>query len=42
MKKLWKRVKRKENWESKMGPDYFLLIFIGFLISGLGSAFGAW
>ena len=42
MRKLWRRVKRKENWESRMGPEYFLLIFIGFLISGLGSALGVW
>jgi hypothetical protein len=42
MKKLWKRVKRKENWESRMGTEYFVLIFLGFLISGLGSAFGWW
>ncbi len=42
MKKLWNLVKRKKNWESRMGTEYFVLVFIGFLISGLGSAFGFW
>ena len=42
MKKLWQRVKIKENWQSRMGPEYFFFIFLGFLISGLGSAFGIW
>ena len=32
---LWKRIKRKENWESRMGPEYFLLIFAGSVISGI-------
>ena len=32
---LWKRIKRKENWESRMGPEYFLLIFVGSVISGI-------
>lgn len=35
MKKIWKRLKRKENWESRMGPEYFLLIFVGSVISGI-------
>ena len=33
MKKIWKRLKRKENWESRMGPEYFLLIVLGSVIS---------
>ena len=32
---LWKRIKRKENWESRMGPEYFLLIFVGSVVSGI-------
>ena len=32
---LWKRIKRKENWETKMGPEYFLLIIVGSVISGV-------
>ena len=32
---LWKRIKRKENWESRMGPEYFLLIVAGSVISGI-------
>ena len=35
MKKIWKSLKRKENWESRMGPEYFLLIFVGSVISGI-------
>jgi len=42
MKKLWKILKRKENWESRMGPEYFFLVFIGFLLSGFGVILGAW
>ena len=32
---LWKRIKRKENWESRMGPEYFLLIFVGSVVAGI-------
>tara|TARA_R100001377_G_scaffold15142_1_gene7733 strand:- start:101 stop:298 length:198 start_codon:yes stop_codon:yes gene_type:complete len=35
MKKIWKRLKRKENWESRMGPEYFLLIVVGSIISAV-------
>jgi hypothetical protein len=39
LRKLWKRLCAKENWESRMGWEYFVLIFIGGLIAGLGSVF---
>ena len=32
LKKIWKRLARKENWESRMGSEYFLLLFIGSMI----------
>jgi hypothetical protein len=35
MKNLWKRIKRKENWESRMGLEHFLLIILGSVISGV-------
>jgi len=34
-RRIWNSVKRKENWESRMGWEYYALIFIGSLISGL-------
>ena len=33
--RIWNSVKRKENWESRMGWEYYALIFLGSLISGL-------
>ena len=39
LRKLWERLCAKENWESRMGWEYFVLIFIGSLIAGLGSLF---
>jgi hypothetical protein len=39
LRRLWKRLCAKENWESRMGWEYFVLIFIGSLIAGLGSLF---
>ena len=30
---LWKRIKRKENWESRMGPEYFMLVILGSVLS---------
>jgi hypothetical protein len=35
LRKLWALLARKENWESRMGPEYFVLIFLGSLIAGL-------
>jgi hypothetical protein len=37
MRKLWKNFTAKKHWESRMGWKYFLLIFIGSLIAGLGA-----
>jgi hypothetical protein len=37
LRKLWERLCAKENWESRMGWEYFVLIFIGSLIAGLVS-----
>ena len=37
--RIWNRVKQKENWESRMGWEYFVLIFIGSLIAGLSGLF---
>tara|TARA_R110000744_G_scaffold114600_3_gene214467 strand:+ start:1621 stop:1761 length:141 start_codon:yes stop_codon:yes gene_type:complete len=39
LRRLWKRLCAKENWESKMGWEYFVLIFIGSLIAGLSGLF---
>jgi len=39
LKRLWARLARKENWESKMGWEYFVLIFLGGLLAGLGNLF---
>jgi hypothetical protein len=39
LRRLWKRLCAKENWESRMGWEYFVLIFIGSLIAGLGGLF---
>ncbi len=36
LRKLWVLLARKENWESRMGWEYFALIFLGSLIAGLG------
>jgi len=33
--KLWKLLSRKENWESRMGWEYFALVFVGGLLAGL-------
>ena len=33
MKKLWQSLKRKENWESRMGPEYFMLVIVGSVLS---------
>ena len=35
LRNLWKRVSRKENWESRMGWEYFALVFVGGLLAGL-------
>ena len=32
---LWKRIKRKENWESRMGPEYFMLVILGSVLSAI-------
>ena len=39
LRKLWNRLRAKENWESRMGWEYFVLVFIGGLIAGLSSLF---
>ena len=39
LRRLWKRLCAKENRESKMGWEYFVLIFIGSLIAGLSDLF---
>jgi hypothetical protein len=39
LRRLWKRLCAKENWESRMGWEIFVLIFIGSLLAGLGSLF---
>jgi hypothetical protein len=36
-KKIWTYVSDSKHWESRMGWEYFLLLFIG---SMLGAAFG--
>ena len=36
MRKLWKIITNPKHWESRMGWEYFLLIFIGSLIAGIG------
>ena len=36
LRKLWALVARRENWESRMGWEYFALIFLGSLVAGLG------
>jgi hypothetical protein len=36
MRKLWKSFTAKKHWESRMGWEYFLLIFIGSVIAGIG------
>jgi hypothetical protein len=40
MKDLWQRVKRKENWESRMPPGYFWLVILGSVISAVGIGLG--
>ena len=35
LRKLWALLARKEKWESRMGAEYFVLIFLGSLIAGL-------
>jgi hypothetical protein len=37
--RLWTRIKRKENWESRMGWEFFALLFIGGMIANLGNLF---
>jgi|TARA_R110002020_G_scaffold2050_3_gene9427 hypothetical protein len=39
LKKIWKRLARKENWESRMGWEYFVMLFIGGMIAGAGALF---
>ena len=34
LRNLWKLVSRKENWESRMGWEYFALVFLGGLLAG--------
>ena len=36
MRKLWKIITNPKHWESRMGWEYFLLIFIGSVIAGIG------
>ena len=35
LRDLWKLVSRKENWESRMGWEYFALVFLGALLAGM-------
>jgi hypothetical protein len=35
MRKLWRIISNPKHWESRMGWEHFLLIFIGSLIAGL-------
>ena len=37
LRNLWKRVISKENWESRMGWEYFALVFVGGLLAGLSN-----
>lgn len=39
LKRLWKQLCAKENWESRMSWDFYVLIFVGSLIAGLGNLF---
>jgi len=37
MRKLWKIITNPKHWESRMGWEFFALIFIGSVIAGLGA-----